>query len=420
VDVFVKDVSIFDPRSGTLLPHRDIVVIDTKIASVVPTGNTSPNAKVVINGSGKFAIPGLFDNHIHIARLEKETAAILLAFGVTSVRDMGSDVAKIQDWRKGLARGKYYGPRILQACGPMLEGKGEHRIDHWVVADPAGALEAVARISAAGMNCVKVRTYKDEETYLAIAAAAKANGLMLVGHPPEPLTPEFALKAGQKSFEHAFYPYPLSKLTNDQRLSVLDAFRSARAAVVPTLIAWKPATQSATELEQKLANHEKGHDFDLPHKLLEHWRKAVETHKQQKRGSQGWRDAFATASSDVGEMYRAGIIVLPGTDTGAPFVVPGLSLHEELRLLVHAVGMTPAEALRSATIESAAFYGRESEFGSIESGKFADFVILNRSPLDQIENTVAIDAVVFRGEALTRAHLNIFLSRTKASQSDRQ
>lgn len=413
VEVLVKDISIFDPHSKAFVPHRDIVVSDTRIAKILPAGSYKGRAKTVINGSGKYAIPGFFDNHVHVARLNEETAGIFLAFGITSVRDMGTEPAKIRDWRKRISYGKFYGPRIVQACGPMLESRGEERKDHWVIAGPDSAETVVARIAAEGMDCVKLRTYKDEETYLAIAAAAKKYDLMLVGHAPEQIPPKTALAAGQRTYEHAFYPFPLSKLKENEKRDLFTGFRSSGAALVPTLVAWTPFTQQTAELEEYLVKFDLGYDFKLPQELLDHWKKTIEAHREQKRGSQGWIDAVRTASKDVGEFHAAGVSVLPGSDTGAPFVVPGLAFHRELQLLVRDTGLTPAEALKAATIDSATLYGLEKELGSIEPGKIADFLILSRNPLERIENTLEIDTVVFRGEALTRAHLNIFFGNTQ-------
>lgn len=418
VEVLVKNISIFDPKTGKLIPDRDIVVSDTRIAEVLPAGNYAGVAKTVINGKGKYAVPGLFDNHVHMARMTEGAAALFLVYGITSIRDMGTEPARIVDWRKRISYGKFYGPRIVHACGPMLESKGEERKDHWLVKDPDDARKVVGRVAAAGMDCVKLRTYSDEKTYLAIAAAANEHRLMLTGHAPEQLDPELALKAGQRTFEHAFYPYPLSKLTTEKKQSLFEAFRTSRAAVVPTLIAWRPFTESSSELENMLASYRSHRDFNLPDELLAHWEQTIETHRTQKRGSKGWQDAVATASSDIGQMHAAGVTVLPGSDTGAPFVVPGLALHEELYILVHDAGMTPGEVLSAATIRSAAFYGREKELGSIEPGKIADFVILNKDPLQDIKHIREIDAVVFRGEALTRAHLSIFLGNTKLDRKD--
>ncbi|MEQ1763532.1 MAG: amidohydrolase family protein [Pyrinomonadaceae bacterium] len=413
VDVLVKDISVFDPRSGMMLPRRDIVISDTKIVAILPSGKFKGKAKTTVNGSGKYALPGLFDNHVHIARLTEQSAGLFLAFGVTSVRDMGTVPSKIEAWRKKIAYGKFYGPRIVQACGPMLESGGEERKDHWVVSGPEMAREVASRVAEAGMDCIKLRTFKDRETYLAIAAAAKDKGLMFTGHAPESIDPIVALNAGQRTFEHAFYPYPLSKLSAEEKQKLVALFVANKAAIVPTLVAWKPFTEQTMEIEQKTSRFQLGIPVTLPTELLAHWVNQIEIHRKQNLGSKDWLDAVKTASRDVGEMSSAGVTILPGSDTGAPFVVPGVAIHEELMLLVSDAGLSPTQALKAATIESAAFYGREADLGSIEVGKIADLMILDKDPLADIRNTLAIDAVIFRGEPLPKAKLNILLGPSK-------
>lgn len=413
-DVVIRDVSVLDATARSWLPHRDIVIRGTRIASVAPRGGELPMAKVTFEGTGKFAIPGLWDNHIHLARFTTDTAGLFVAFGVTSVRDMGTDPQRIVEWRRAIARGRFMGPRIVSACGPMLEGRGEPRIDHWLVNTPGEAARIVEKLAASGMDCVKGRTYKDAATYRAIGAAAGARGLMLTGHAPEPLTTIDALDAGQRTFEHAFYPYPLSKLPEDERARTIRALVGSGAAYVPTFVAWRSATETTDQLRTRLQEFTTTTPFRLPEELLAHWQNHVVAHEKEGRGSPGWRQAVQTAAADIGTFHRAGVLVLPGSDTGSPFVTPGLGLHEELALLVAQAGLTPAEALRRATIDSASFHKRAQDLGSIEPGKIADLLLLTADPLADITHTRSIDAVVFRGEALSRAHLNVLFSQTKA------
>jgi imidazolonepropionase-like amidohydrolase len=126
----------------------------------------------------------------------------------------------------------------------------------------------------------------------------------------------------------------------------------------------------------------------------------------------GKRD-FARCLELVGAMHRAGVPMLAGTDTGDPFVVPGFALHDELALLVRA-GMTPLEAIQSATRNPARFLGMEATLGTIQKGKIADMVLLNANPLDDIRNTRQVEAVILRGKPFTRERLNGLLRSMEA------
>ena len=223
VSVIVRDVSVLDPTGSHWLTHRDIVITDTTITAVRPSGAALPPAKTTIYGAGKFAIPGLFDNRAALSRFTRDTAALFVAVGVTSVRDTGSDPSQIAEWRRDIAYGKFMGPRIVGVCA-----------------------------SASG-DC------------------------------------------------------------------------AARADALPQ----------------------------------------------------------------------------------AP--------HEDMARLVRE-GRKPAAALRAATLESAQLNGRAKDLGSIEPGKIADVLILTGDPLTDIRHTAAIDAVIFRGEALTRAHLNMLVARAAGAK----
>jgi predicted amidohydrolase YtcJ len=225
-EVVIGNISVLDVTAGAWLAHRDVIVRDGKIAAVRPAGSPLPASKFTINGDGKFAIPGFFDNRVHLKGFDKATAGQFVAYGVTSVWDRGTDAAKTEEWRRDISYGKFMGPRIVRA-------------------DAAGG----------------------------------------------------------------------------------------------------PQNEPA----------------------------------------------------------------LPGSGAGAPSAI-GRGFHDELAARVRQSGLTAAEVLRSATIDSARFHGRGLDLGSIEPGKIADLIVLSGDPLINITHTRTIDAVVFRGETLTRAHLNQLLS----------
>jgi imidazolonepropionase-like amidohydrolase len=222
--VVVRDISVLDPTASRWLPHQDIVVNDTSISQILPTGTSLPSAKFTIEGAGKFAIPGLFDNAVSLATVSRPEAGLFIAHGITSVRDVGTNADVIATWQRDLSSGKFMGPRVI----------GSTRI------------------------------------------------------------------AGDRE--------------------------------------------------------------------------------------------------------------LPSSGAGRNGLVPGSSLHERMRQLA-GQGMTTAQTIRRATIESAQAAGRGTDLGSIEIGKIADFIVLDGDPLAAIASLSKIDAVVFRGEVLTRAHLNQLLSR---------
>ena len=119
-DVVIRAISLVDVRQGVVLPHRDIVVRATRIASIAPSGGLLPVAKTVIEGRGKYALPGLIDPHVRLVGFTRASVAALLAEGITAVRDMGTEPARIAEWRRALAHGQMYAPRIARACAGLL------------------------------------------------------------------------------------------------------------------------------------------------------------------------------------------------------------------------------------------------------------------------------------------------------------
>jgi len=417
-------VTIIEMTGAPPQAEMTVLIVGERITAFGKSGQVRvpPNARI-IEARGKFLIPGLWDMHVHLAKAGAGTLPLFLANGVTSVRDMGGDYELLLRWRTEIAAEKRLGPRIKTA-GPMLESaanvermKREGTVEpvdrfRLGVAGPEAADAAVERVAKLGADFVKIRTVASLETYRAIAAAARKRNLALVGHPVA--SPEEIIKAGQHSIEHSFFP-PLSNRTEEQRAELFRKLAADGIAVTPTLVTGHTLLVPY-ERAAAIAADDRGR-LDIRRKylsgyLIEDWREQAE----ERKGMTGdLTKMLAERLRDLREMHRAGVRLMPGTDVGVLLVWPGFSLHDELRLLVGEVGMTPMQALISATRHPAEFFRMQSVLGTIEPGKLADLVLLEADPLADINNTRRIAAVVAGGKLLTKPSLQQMLAEVEAA-----
>jgi imidazolonepropionase-like amidohydrolase len=358
---------------------------------------------------------------------------LFLANGVTSVRNMlGSP--EILELRDGIARGSMRGPSIFTA-GPVVDGPDSQ----WgksaaIVRTPGDAERVVHEQKKAGYDFVKVYNRLGRDSYLALLAAAHRQDVKVVGHVPEAVTLDDALKAGQTSIEHLLsYLDAIEALDSPvrgrpgwrYRMQAFDHVDPARIPAVaaatrdagvwncPTLVAmrkWVPPDEARRLLEREEMSF-------VPADFLEHW--------------QPWRgfrlEGFGAADFElverarhvnwtlVGALRRAGARLLVGTDTPSPLVVPGFSVHEELKNLVEA-GLTPYEALEAATSAAAECLGKKGDFGVVAVGARADLLLLEANPLEDVGNADTLSGVVVRGRWISKDEIHSILEESAAGR----
>jgi len=424
-------VTLIDGRGGPPVADVTVLIEGGRVTRVGESGKVSvPRGARVVNARGKYLIPGLWDMHVHLAKLGEGVLPLFIANGVTSVRDMGGDYSVAPRLKREVAAGSRLGPRIKTA-GPILEAarnvermKAEKTIEfdtfavertRIAVGTPEDARRAVDLVAKLGADFVKIRTVESVETYRAIAEAAKRAGLTFVGHASVP--PEEVARAGQRSIEHSFIP-PLSNLSAAERKELFERLAQNGTAVVPTNVTGVKSFPASYEQAVEIINDSRGR-IDVRRKylygyLLADWKEQAE----ERRGAgldaliKKLRPDFIR---DLKEMRAAGVRVMPGTDAGVLLIYPGFSLHDELQVFVGDLGMTPMEAIVSATRHPAEFFGMQDSLGTVEEGKLADLVLLDANPLEQISNTQRIAGVVVAGRYLPKAELRQTLKGVEAA-----
>ena len=419
----IVDVSVF-PATGSTAEHDVTVLISGDRISAIGSDIGIPANARVIDGRGKFLIPGLWDMHVHLSKTRPSAMKLLVANGVTSIRDMGGDIDELLLWRDQVAAGDRVGPTIYTAgtylespenIARMLAKPVADNVEPVTrmrvgVANPAEARRVVGQLAARGVDLIKVRESIDDTTFVAIGRAARDNGLALMGHTMEvPLEQIVAAQVG--SIEHFFIPF-LDDVPVERRQQFFADLAAMNAAFVPNLHLFVDSEQTPNaEILAFLDDQENELDPRralLSRYMLKDWREQLEQDRTEGRKA-FFRRLMPSLMRDIREMRAAGVTILPGTDTAVVFVFPGWALHEELVLYVDLLGFTPAEAIIAATRDAAAFMGVSDQVGTIETGKRADLLLLKGDPLADIRNTRNIDSVILGGQVFSRSELEELL-----------
>jgi imidazolonepropionase-like amidohydrolase len=448
--------TVINPADGRIIENALLIIDGGKIESIgsgkekeIPPGSRRIECK------GKFIIPGLWDMHVHLAGVTADPKwskhsllPLLIANGITGVRDMGGNLDALLSWRREIEAGTLVGPRIF-AAGPFLADGKPGTPDTLLVANPEQAHQAVREVKSRHGDFVKVLSKLSRESYFAIADEAKEQGLDFVGHVPDSISATDASNAGQKSIEHIMYSnlaFDCSSQETELRQKRADAalkrdspgmgkirdranatfdpkkadalwqtFIRNKTWMVPTLIG---TYTLAHQLEAAMNVNDPRLAF-LPPALRAQWSAEAIAKDVSAEVAKWYGEQFDFDLKLARAMHSAGVPMLAGSDSLDPLNYPGSSLHEELKLLVRA-GFSPMEALQAATINPARFLGRDNAggFGTLEPGRLADIVVLDANPLAAIANTQRISAVIINGRLLDRAELNRLLDEARSASHD--
>jgi len=381
-DLLIRDVTIVDVSSGTVHPRHSILIHGERIAT---TGRDIPAPKGVrvVEGAGKFVIPGLWDMHVHLS--DRDQLALYLARGVTGVRDMGSDLDRAKDWRRAIDKGELVGPHI-ETCGPPFDGfpSDDAKRPVTMVRSPGEARTVYDRLDDRSVDFIGVRPRLPRDAYFALIERARKYYSPVAGAVPSTVSVLEAVDNRQRSIDQ-MSGILVACSTEERKL------RGPRALALD-----RRDWAEFRELEARAVETFDDEKADaLFHRMAMFETRAVPV-LVKLRASQCTRDQYAKLAELVLAMDRAGVGIMTGAGDA--------QIQDEMELLV-AAGLTPAEALRSATLEPAKYLDAAASLGTVESGKIADLVLLDRNPLVDIKNTREIAAVVFSGKYLSKVQL---------------
>jgi imidazolonepropionase-like amidohydrolase len=454
--ICIQNVSIIHPEDG-LIKDQTVIIHGDKIMKVAPSKalQLSPKNKI-IDGTGKYLMPGLWDAHVHFAYMEDLAPSmfdLFLGYGITSVRDTGGKIDFVKMWKDKALANPNDAPRVMIA-GPLLDGTPNvydgSTPQHPPLSVGLQTVEAAAKkvneLDSLGVDLLKAYEMLSPEQFAIIIKMAKEKGLKVTGHVPLSMDVISASNAGLNSMEH-MRNLELSCASNSeellqQRLKLLQAEKDSPGSTLRSKI-HELQRETAVKnydpykADEILAVLAKNQTWQIPTLALatfytnrhfenSEWQESIAylpvgTEEKWKKNAASIANMpvtpFQIQYSDwligmVRKIHESKIEIMAGTDCPIALLTPGLSLHEELAMLVEA-GLPSLEALKTATVNPAKYFNLEHELGLVQEGMWADLVLLDANPIDDIANTKSINAVIKNGKYFDKRQLSAILKRAR-------
>jgi cytosine/adenosine deaminase-related metal-dependent hydrolase len=442
--IYITHVTVIDTDSGKEATDQTVSISDGKIADVAKSGNlAAPTGARIVDGRGKYLIPGLWDMHVHGTKFDN-TLPLYIANGVTGVREMFGP-PDANKFRAELAAKHLIAPRIYLAS-PIVDGKPAIVPNSIEVTTADEARRAVDDQKQRGADFIKVYSLLSRDAYFAIIDEARRQNIPVDGHVPSSVSVWEATAAKQRTIEHLFgVELGCSTREKDLRPKFLTAnpFKDEWDALL--LEAWQ--SYSEDRCQRLFTELRKNGTWPVPTLVVRHsfgvlndpqftsdkrvryfsgefrdWLTGKFDARMKESTASDFaiiRQTYTAESRLTGELFRAGVPMLAGTDVGNPFCFPGFSLHDELALLVES-GVSQLGALQMATLNPAVFMKATDNYGSVTPGKVADLVLLNADPLQDIHNTSKISKVFLDGREYDRPALDQILASAEKSANAEQ
>ncbi|RKE89077.1 amidohydrolase family protein [Ichthyenterobacterium magnum] len=434
-DLLIENVNVINVKTGKISTNKDVLIIGDSIANIEEHDRINFVAPEIIDGKNKYLIPGLWDMHAHWIDAYEHFFPMLLANGVTGIRDMWGNFPVLSNVKNKIDNGSLIGPDILSA-GFLVEGANPTHSGASNIADtPEKGREIVRTQKEAGADFIKVYSGLEREVYFAIADECKKQNIPMVGHIPQKITVEEAIKANQLSFEHFYqvkgflhpqYENYIKKLKGEnvalelqdnikeyseyigigaldvdidnlekKRLTkLIELLKNSNSFITPTLVVDKGFFRKYdSDFNPTTLN-----SYMPDYAIVDYY---VQDSLKTKRDSAvyNWSKKQYQLNVDLLKpMVEGGVKFLAGTDYVMEFCYPGFSLHDELRIYVEEGNITPLQALQTATINPAVFLQMEDKIGTVEQSKRASLLLLNKNPLENIRHTKNIEGLILRGK----------------------
>jgi imidazolonepropionase-like amidohydrolase len=452
----IQNISTIDPIEG-IKENQTIIIREGKILKIAPSSELRlSSSNQIIDGTGRFMIPGLWDAHIHFSYIEElapDMFDLFLVYGITSVRDTGGQIDFVKKWKNKAEANPTNAPRVMIA-GPLLDGQPNvydgSDPGHPPLSVGLSSLNDVAHqielLDSIGVDFLKAYEMLTPDQFSLVTKMARERGLKVTGHVPLSMDVITASNQGLNSMEHmrnlelscASNSEELlaqrrqlllegkntpggvlrSRIHQAQRQSAIENYDPVKAAKVLDVLAknqtWQIPTMALNTVfidRPFMEPHWQESFTYLPDSIGKSWNKIIQEYMDTEVSA--FRIQHAQWMTNmIFNIHEAGIGIMAGTDTPIAFLTPGLSLHEELNTLASA-GIPPLEVLKTATTNPAKYFNLENSLGSIKENMWADLLILNANPLDDINNTKNINAVIKQGKLYDRDQLDLIIKRLK-------
>ena len=395
----MDNVHLITMKDDEVLMDRQVLVRNGLIEDIRAAGSTIGSEYRRIDGGGSYLLPGLFDMHVHA--MDRKYLALSLAYGVTSVRNMGGYPMHLR-WKRELEEGQWLGSNLFTATPTMNGEKNANPLGDQVVTDPDKARQLVRKYHEMGYDFIKAYARLEVDVYKAIINEAGKLDFPVAGHVPYPVVEaDYRLAAPMVTLEHTedIYQGPLGYQYDDEAVAAIaDELKDMNATITPTLMIFDHLTRIARDKQAYLDT--------LP---LDYLNPAMKLFTDKTSGAR-WLNADDNLLASLEKrndyfqyitriLNDTGVNLVLGTDWGAIYALPGMATHEEIALLEKA-GLPPIDILRMGTINSARILRSADRYGSIEIGKVADLVVTRDNPLDALATLSEPYAVVKRGQWL--------------------